>query len=94
MERLRNGLHFNRPTHRCARCGSELRTAFTPMALWSIPVAVVTASLVAGALNWLQRSAAVTGGILAAAAGALVALGGSIALRVAVRGIELRRWNG
>ena len=93
VESLRNGLRFTRPSHRCAKCGSELRTKFTPRGLWAIPVAAATGLAVVVALTWLKQSTTVTGVVRAAAMGAIASLAFSIPMRFLLRSIVLRPYN-
>jgi hypothetical protein len=54
-------VRFKPPTHRCRNCSAELRTVFTPQALWSIPIGFIALGTLYLALTLLQQSQAITG---------------------------------
>ena len=80
-------LSIEPPTHRCAKCGAELKTSFTRFALWSVPVCLVSLIGMYFALIWIQQSQMITGAFRAGLAGAIVALAFAIPANVAMRGI-------
>jgi len=87
VEPIKGRLSFRLPTHRCAKCGAELKTTFTRSALWSVPVGVVALSVMYITITWLQQSQAITGVVRAGLMGGIVALAFSIPANVALRGI-------
>ena len=87
MESINGRLSFRLPTHRCAKCGAELKTKFTLFALWSFPVGVIVVGVMYVAITWLQQSQAITGTVRAGLIGGIVALAFSLTANVALRGI-------
>ncbi len=80
-------LNFRLPTHRCSKCGAELKTAFARSALWSVPVGVISLGAMYFAIIWLQESQVITGLIRTGLIGATVALAFSIPANIVMRGI-------
>ena len=87
VEPIKGRLSFRLPTHRCAKCGAELKTTFTRFALWSVPTCVISLMAMYIAITWLQQSQAITGVFRAGLIGGIVALAFLIPANVAMRGI-------
>ena len=87
VEPISGPLRFRPPTHRCAKCGAELKTTITRFVLWSMPVGVISLIAMYIGITWLQQAEAITGVVRAGLIGGIVALAFSIPANVAMRGI-------
>ena len=87
VEPIDGRLRFKPPTHRCAKCGAQLKTTFTRSALLAVPVAIISLSVMYIAITWLQQSQAITGVVRAGLLGGIIVLAFSIPGNVALRGI-------
>ena len=90
MVPINGPLNFRLPTHRCDKCGAELKTTFTRFVLWSLPVGVISLIAMYFAIIWLQQSQAITGVMRAGLIGGIVAFAFSIPANVVMRGIVFR----
>ena len=84
---------FTSPTHRCEKCGAELKSEFTSYALWSIPICIIALGALYFGLTWLQQSQIITGTARAGLAGGFVAICTYIPTNVLRRGTVLRVWK-
>lgn len=91
VERASTGISFNRPTHRCGKCGAALKSVFTSSALWAIPVGAALLSVSVFAILWLQQSQVVAGTFRAAIIGGIAAVAPAITFNVMLRGIVFVR---
>jgi hypothetical protein len=91
--RLGGGLNVKGATHRCGKCGAQLKTSLTRPALWGIPVAAVSFAGMYFAFDWLQQAQSIAPVVRAGLAGIIGALAFSIPAKIIMRNIVFQTYK-
>lgn len=93
VERLGGGLNAKGATHRCGKCGAQLKTSLTRSAIWSIPVAAISFTAMYFTFEWLQQAQSIAPVVRAGLAGLIGALAFSIPAKIVMRSIVLQPYK-